>query len=107
MDKKKIVKSAFFIFFLAFLISYIIEKSGYYEYNLQNRTVLTNESMRKFENDVSEGKDVTLEDYAVPTSKDYSSFLTRRTNRISLGVNKILKKGIENVFRFIGGFVRE
>lgn len=107
MDKKKIIKAIFFILFLAFLISYIIERSGYYEYNLQNRTVLTNESMRKFEKDVSEGKDVTLEDYTVPTSKDYSSSLTRKTNKISVGVNKVLKKGIESVFKLLGSFVKE
>ncbi len=107
MDKKKLVKSVFFIFFLAFLISYIIERSGFYEYNLEKRTSLTNESMRKFEKDISEGKDVTLEDYAVPTSKDYTSSLTRRTNKVSLGVNRVLKKGIENVFRVLGNFVKE
>ena len=106
MDKKKFVKSIFFIFFLAFIVSYIIERSGYYEYNLQNRTVLTNESMKKFEKDVNEGKDVTLEDYAVPTSKDYRSSLTRKTNKVSVGVNKILKKGIENMFRILGSFVK-
>ena len=107
MDRKKIAKCLFFIFFLAFLISYIIERSGYYEYNLQNRTVLTNESMRKFEKDVSEGKDVTLEEYAIPTSKDYSSSLTRRTNKFSLRLNKILKKGIEKMFKIFGSFVKE
>ena len=107
MDKKKFVKIIFFIFFLAFVVSYIIERSGYYEYNLQNRTVLTNESMRKFEKDISEGKDVTLEDYAVPTSKDYRSSFTKNTNKVSIGVNKILKKGIENVFKILGNFVKE
>ena len=107
MAKKKIIKSLFFIFFLAFIVSYIIERSGYYEYNLQKRTILTNESMRRFEKDVSEGKDVTLEDYAVPTSKDYTTSLTRETNRVSVGVNKVLKKGIEGVFRLLGNFVKE
>ena len=61
MNKKKIIKSVFIIFFLAFIVSYIIERSGYYEYNLQNRMILTNESMKKFEKDISDGKDVTLE----------------------------------------------
>ena len=107
MDKNKFAKSVLFILLFVFVVSYIIEKSGYYEYNLQKRTVLTSESMRKFEKDVSEGKDVTLEDYAVPTSKDYSSSLTRKTNKLSLEINKILKQGIENVFRILGSFVRE
>lgn len=107
MNKKKIIKMLFTIFFLAFIVSYIIEKSGYYEYNLQNRTILTNEAMRKFEKDVNEGKDVTLNDYAVPTSKDYTTSLTKETNKISVGINKVLKKGIEGVFKILGNFVRE
>lgn len=107
MNKKKLVRSAFFIFFLAFVVSYIIERSGYYEYNLEKRTILTGEMMRKFEKDISDGKDVTLEDYAIPTYRDYTSSLTRKTNKVSSGVNKLLKRGIENVFRIFGSFVKE
>ena len=107
MDKKKIFKLAFIIIFIAFIISYVITKSGYYEYNLQNKTVLTNEKMKQFEKDVSEGKDVTLEDYVVSTTKDYTNTLTRETNKVSLKINKILKKGIEGVFSLIGNFVKE
>ena len=107
MNKKKIIKSVFFIFFLAFVVSYIIERSGYYEYNLQNRMILTNESMKKFEEDISDGKDVTLENYTIPTSKDYSSPLTKKTNKVSVGVNQVLKKGIENIFKLLGNFVKE
>ncbi len=107
MDKKKFIKIIFIILFLAFVVSYVIEESGYYEYNLQNRTILTNDSMKKFEKDVSEGKDVTLEDYAVSTSKDYTNSFTKRTNKVSIGVNKILKKGIEYLFRLLGSFVKE
>ena len=63
--------------------------------------------MRRFEKDVSEGKDVTLEEYAVPTSKDYTNSLTRRTNQVSIGVNRMLKSGIEKIFRIIGNFTSE
>ena len=107
VDKKKIIKNIFIIFLFAFVVSYIIEKSGYYEYNLEHRTVLTSESMKKFEKDVSEGKDVTIEEYTSPTSKDYTTPLTKRTNKVSIGVNKILKKEIENVLKLLGDFVKE
>ena len=100
-------KSIFYIFFLAFIVSYIIERSGYYEYNLQNRMVLTSEKMKQFEKDVEEGKDVTLENYTIPTSKDYTSSLTRNTNKVSKSVNNVLKKGIEKIFRIIGNFVED
>lgn len=107
MNKKKIAKNIFILLFLAFVISYAIEKAGYYEYNLQNKTIMTNESIAKFEKDLSEGKDVTMEDYIVTTEKDYTSSLTRTTNKVSVKVNKLLKKGIEGVFEIIGTFVEE
>ena len=105
MAKKKIIKVVFIITFLSFIIAYVIEKSGYYEYNLRNKTVLTKESMEQFEKDVNDGKDVSIEDYVVNTSTDYTTKLTRNTNKISIKVNNILKKGIEGVFKVLGKFV--
>jgi len=107
MDKKKIAKGVFILLFLAFLVSYVIEKTGYYEYNLQNKVVMTNEAMAQFERDLAEGKDVTKEDYVVSTEKDYTSSLTRTTNKVSVKVNEFLKKGIEGVFKIVGTFVEE
>lgn len=107
MDKKKILKIVFICFFIAFVIAYVIEKSGYYEYNLQNKTVMTSESMAKFEKDLKEGKDVTLEDYMVKDSADYTTSLSRNTNKISVKLNIMLKKGIEGVFKVLGHFVED
>lgn len=105
MDKKRILKIIFGCLFLSFVIAYVIEKSGYYEYNLRNKTVLTKESMEQFEKDLSSGKDVSIEDYVVNTSTDYTTKLTRNTNKVSTKVNNILKKGIESIFKVLGKFV--
>lgn len=105
MNKKKIFKVVFVILFVAFIISYAIEKTGYYEYNLQNKMIMTTEAIEKFEKDVSEGKDVRREDYLVSTDKDYSSSLTTGTNKVSMKVNNMLKKGIEGVFKVLSSFV--
>ena len=104
---KKIFGSIFVILFLAFIISYIALSSGYYEYELQHRMVLTSEAMKKFEEDVEEGKDVSLEEYVIPNSKDYITSLTNGTNKVALSVNDILKKGIEKFFKVIGNFVED
>ena len=107
MNKKKIAKNIFILLFLSFIVSYVIEKTGYYEYNLQQKTIMTNEAIARFEKDLSEGKDVRMEDYVVSTEKDYTSNLTRTTNKVSVRVNQLLKKGIEGVFRIVGTFVEE
>ena len=107
MNKKQICKFVFICLFLSFVVSYVIEKTGYYEYNLQNKMIMTNEAMERFEKDVKEGKDVRREDYLVSTEKDYTSTLTKGTNKVSMKVNTLLKKGIEGMFRVLGSFVED
>lgn len=107
MNKKKIFKLIFSCLFITFIISYVIEKTGYYEYNLQNKMIMTNEAMAKFEKDLKEGKDVRKEDYLVSTEKDYTSPLTKGTNKVSLKVNSLLKDAVEGVFKVIGSFVED
>ncbi len=107
MSKKKIFKLVFMALSISFIIAYTIEETGFYEYNLQNKMVMTSEAMTKFENDLKAGKDVRKEDYLVSTEKDYTSSLTKGTNKVSVKVNKILKSGIESIFKVIGSFVEE
>ena len=49
MSKNTIVKLLFASLFIAFVISYVIGMSGYYEYELANKRILTEEKMREFE----------------------------------------------------------
>lgn len=107
MDKKKISKLIIILICFSFIVSYIIYETGYYEYKLQNRTVLTKEQMEQFERDVQEGKDVTLNDYLVETEIDYSNRLTDTTVRISNKVTLYFKKGIELVFKQVNRMVQE
>ena len=52
----KISKILLILICFSFVVSYIIYQTGYYEYKLQNRAVLTKEQMEQFETDVNEGK---------------------------------------------------
>ena len=107
MNKKNISKILLFIIFFSFIVTYIIYETGYYEYKLQNKTVLTKEQMEKFEKDVNDGKDVTINDYLVETKIDYTTKLTDATVKVSNKVNNILKKGVELVFKQINKLVEE
>lgn len=88
-----------------FLVTYIIYETGYYEYKLQNRTVLTSEQMKQFELDVSNGLDVTLNDYLIDEQIDYSNRLTNLTVKVNNKLGKYLKKSIENIFKLANKFV--
>lgn len=98
MKISKLFKFMIFTIVVVFFCTYFMEKTGYYEYKLQNKKILTESEMLKFENDVREGKDVTLEDYLSNTNVDYSNNLTKTTSNISIKLNKYLKNILVNGF---------
>lgn len=106
MKTKKIIKFISLIIILAFLFSYIIEKSGYYEYNLQNKKNLTEDEIKQFEKDVKEGKNIDINDYLKDNTIDYSNKLTKTTSEVSLKLNKYLTKAINNTFNIFGKLIK-
>lgn len=107
MPKKKkrpIMFIIFLILFGVYLALYYSYTFGYYDYKEYNKMKLTQEAMTKFENDVSNGKNVLLEDY-ITKEKDYSSTVSKIGVLTGKYTEKIITKGIGSVFKVIGGFV--
>ena len=107
MNKKFLIKAIFGIFFVAFVISYVIGESGYYEYELANKKYLTEEEMKKFEEDVRNGENIDLKDYTVETRKDYTNKFTDVVTNTSLTINEYLKKTIQSVFGLLNKMIEE
>ena len=93
---KKIFKTIIYLIIIIFLCSYFIETSGYYEYNLQNRKNLTEEGIKKFEQDVKEGKEIDINNYLTKKNIDYSNKLTKTTSQMSIKLNNYLKEFLTN-----------
>ncbi len=92
------------ILFIIFLIVYIIGESGYYEASKRKDVELTEESIKKFEEDVLNGDTVDLNTYILEENKDYSNVFTETGEKISSGVINIFSntfEGIANVFSFL------
>lgn len=107
MNKKIVIKILFGMVFIAFIISYAIGESGYYEYQLANKKYLTEEQMKKFEEDVKNGSEVDLKDYTVETRIDYTNKFTDLVSNTSMSINKYLKKSIESIFGLLNKVVQE
>ena len=107
MNKKFLIKAIFGMFFVSFVISYVIGESGYYEYELANKKYLTEEEMKKFEEDVRNGENIDLKDYTVETRKDYTNKFTDVVTNTSLTINEYLKKTIESVFGLLNKMIEE
>ena len=80
--KKNIFKLVIIMLIITFTIMYIISSTGYYEYNMQSKTILTNDKIKEFEEDVKNNKDIDIKKY-YEKEKDYSNKFTNSINTLS------------------------
>lgn len=104
-DKKKLIKKiinkCFLLIFIGFTALYLSEKTGYYEYNVHKNMILTNEKIKEFESDVKEGKNIDIKDYVDDEVYDYSNNISKMGLSISNTVNDVVKKGLNNIFKYL------
>lgn len=106
----KINKSLKFIIILllvVYIASFIVSETGYYEYKMGQRTVLTNKQIKKFEEDVKNNINVDINDYVIDEKADYTNKFTSSVNNTSLTLNKYLKKCVEGVFKILNNVVSD
>ena len=101
------VKMIVVVILIVFVVSYAISESGYYEYTIQQRSVITNEKIKEFEQDIKDNKDVDLVDYLDKDEKNYSNKITNLVYNISDNSNKLARKLIKAIFKKLGSFVEE
>lgn len=105
MDENKKNNDKFMIvllvLFVIFLIIYITKEAGYYEYKAYNKAVLTNENIKKFEKDVENGKNVSINDYLVSDYTDYSNTITDLGYNIGKFSENIMNKGIKKTLKLL------
>lgn len=106
MDKKTIKLLIIPILFI-FISSYMISTSGYYEYNLQRKTIITNEKIKQFEEDIKNNKEIDLIDYLDDEEIKYTNKFTTLIYNISDNSNKLARKTIKYIFKKLGSLVEE
>lgn len=110
-EKKKILNKIFTRVFIAILIAftaiYISQATGYYEYEQHKNVVLTNEQIKKFEEDVKNGKDVDALLYLEVEEKDYSSNISKFGLKLSNNLSKMVKKFMDNTFKILNDLFTE
>ena len=68
---------------------------------------MTSESLKKFENDVNEGKDVSLKDNVVDEHIDYSNKVSNLGYNIGSIVEKFMNGGIKKTLKIISALFYE
>ena len=85
------------ILFVIYLSLTIAINTGYYEAKLSEKTTITEENMRKFEEDVKNGEEVDIKDYVTDTYEDYSSNTSKAGIKVANVVEKFMTNGINDI----------
>lgn len=103
--KKNYTLITIILFFIFFIALYSSQVSGYYEYGQYKKTAITNEAIKKYEEDLKQGKEVNPENYISSKYKDYSNGLSKIGLKTSSYIEKIFTKGIKNTFKYLSKLV--
>ena len=104
---KKITKLIIIATLIIFVSAYIISESGYYEYTMQQRTIITNEKIKEFEEDIRNNESIDLKEYLDKEQNDYSNKITTLVYNISDNSNKLARKAIKYLFKKLGSLVED
>ena len=88
---KKIFKLLISTLFLLFLGLYITQALGYFDFNDNKKTVLTENAIERFEKDIKSGKKINAKDY-IEEEKNYNNLLSK----ISLSLSNVIEKGFNH-----------
>lgn len=101
---KKLFHGFIWLLFFSFLVLYFAQAGGYYEDLNNKKSSLTEESIKRFEEDVKNGEEIKVENYVINMQKDYdntvSSFGLFTSKAFAEGFKWTMNKvfgGINNV----------
>ncbi|MBQ9024539.1 MAG: hypothetical protein IJ105_04880 [Bacilli bacterium] len=100
INPKKVFNSIMFALFTLFVSLYIASNNGYYEYQNKEKTTLTNEKMKQFEEDIKNGKRVDIKNYLSTSKKNYNNKITKLGNTLSDVIDYSMMEGLEKTFNF-------
>ncbi len=96
MTSKNFFRFIFLPLFLFFLVLYITQALGYYEYSNRKTNTMTEEAVKKFEKDLESGKTINASDY-IKKENDYNNKMSRFGLKLSNTVGSVF----DNVMNFI------
>ncbi len=95
------------ILFGIYTALYFMASAGYYEYKEYNKMIITEEAMKKFEQDVSEGKDISINNYITTEYKDYSNKISDLGLKTGESIEKFMTEGLGGFFKVVSKLVTD
>ena len=100
-EKKKkpnYFKSIFITLLIVFVSLYFMNITGYYDVN-RNKTILTEEKRKEFEEDIKNGEYIDINDYFEEKKVDYNNGFSNLSLKVSDGIATFLNKGLKNTLK--------
>ena len=101
------IKVITLLLFIIFITLFFASYTGYYDYENRKMTNLTQEQMKKFEEDIKNGVNLDLENYLVKPKNDYQSFLSKIGSKTSKTVSSVISGSVNYTFDFLIKFVEQ
>lgn len=99
--KINLYKAILTLIILIFIMTLILATTGFYQSELKEKTILTDEAIKKFESDIKNGKEIDVQNYLDLNKKNYDNIFSKSGRFISKKINKIISKGIEKTLKII------
>ena len=90
-----IILSILFIIFVSYMIAY---NSGYYDLEVSKKTLLTQEKLEEFENDIKNEESVDIKNYLTSDYKDYSTPISKVGSNLSASLNNFIENSLGEFF---------
>ena len=107
MKKNNILKPIIIIIFLIYISAYYVSNSGYYEYHVQQKTILTNDKIKEFEHDIKNNQNIDIKDYLDYEEIDYSNKLSNIVYDFSDKGTNVSRKIIKLLFKKLSYLVED
>ena len=102
---KSLIKLILLLIVIVFISSYLVASTGYYEWTMQQRTIITNDKIKEFESDIKNNENIDLKEYFKEEELDYSNKFTTIVYNISEGSSTFTKKIIKKLFQKLSSIV--
>ena len=93
------------ILFIIFIILYFQVETGVINEN-RNKTIITQENLKKFEEDVKNGEYIDIKNYTENNNIDTSNFMSDTGYIISEKTSKFVGKYLVDFFKFVGSLIK-
>jgi len=103
----RIFKLVMTILVIIYLGLFIANNTGYYSFSLRNRKELTDEQIKKFEEDVKNGVEIDINDYLNMETISYQNNISSLGYNLSSTLENLIKTGVYKIFDFFSDLVEK